>query len=132
MPKRLGKRAPDPVKYTQGINTPPDWKVMILHKKGMTTGQIVKELGTTSTYIEETVTRLNNPKGKTFSQPNELLKKKRLPIKNITPWSGGKVQYLPCPICQKMNPVSKSNLRMKCSQCGTNLLSVRIKRKVKK
>jgi len=219
MPRRLGRRTPESEMKKHGpawgLNPPPDWKVMALHKKGMTAGQIAKELGTTSTYVEGIVARLTNPRkvgkyvearpafryahetlipsekipkgavirsitagdhilriasygkviGKTaagmpkhehseiqsvlhpreegakcsFMQElrksgklRELLEKGRLPIKNITPWTGGKVQYLPCPICQQMNPVSRSNLRMKCSKCGTNLLSVRIKKSRKK
>jgi len=50
---------------------------------------------------------------------------KKIP-ENITPWSGGKVRYLPCPICKQMNPVSRANLRMRCSKCGTRLLSVKV------
>ena len=217
MPRRLGRRTPEKelVKHgpAWGVNPPPDWKVMALHKKGMTSGQIAKELGTTSTYVEGTVARLNPVKGKyvearpafkyahetiipaekvpkgatirsvtagdhvlrlaswgkvigktaagmpkhehselqsvlhpreegkacTFMQElrksgklKELLEKGRLPIKNITPWSGGKVQYLACPICQNMMPITRVNVRARCTKCGTPVLSVRIKRKVKK
>ena len=69
MPRRLGKRTSkaEMKKYAPawGLNPPPDNRIMILHRKGMTAGQIAKELGTTSTYVEGTVARLTNPvKGK--------------------------------------------------------------------
>lgn len=119
MSGRLGRiPIPEMRKYNpeQGLqNPPPDWKVVTLHNKGMTAGQIAKELGTTLTYIEGTIVRLRNGK-------------KNLEKSKITPWSGGKVQYLPCPVCQNMNPVSQANIRMRCSHCGTRLLSVRIKK----
>jgi len=38
---------------------------------------------------------------------------------------------LPCPICGTKNPVSKANLRLRCSKCRTQLLSVKV-RKAKK
>ncbi len=219
MPRRLGKRTPvgelEKWGLAWGLNPPPDWKVIALHKKGMATGQIAKELGTTSTYVEGTVARLSNPRktgkfvearptfryahetlipadkipkgatirsitagdhvlhivssgkivGKTTAgvpkhaiskvqsilhpreedkacafmaslrktgKLRELLEKGRLPMKNISPWSGGKVQYLPCPVCQTQNPVSQANLRMKCNSCGTPLLSVRVKKNIKR
>ena len=58
----------------------------------------------------------------------ELLEKGSLPIKNITPWSGGKVQYLACPSCSTMNPVSRAGLRLKCKNCGIPLLAVHVKK----
>lgn len=214
MPRRLGKRTPESEMKKHGPewglrNPPPDWKVMALHRKGLTAGQIAKELGTTSTYVEGVVSRMNPRKGKfvearpafrfahealipaeripkgaiirsiaagdhvlrlaswgevigktaagapkhTHSEIQsilhpreegakcqfmtelrksgklrELLEKGRMPIKNISPFTGGKVQYLPCPICSQMNPVSRVNLRMRCSSCGTNLLSIRVRK----
>ena len=56
----------------------------------------------------------------------ELLQKGRIPIKNIN-----NVQNLPCPVCSQMNPISRSNLRIRCSNCGSQLLSIRIKKKVR-
>jgi len=41
------------------------------------------------------------------------------------------IRNLPCPRCQTPNPVSKANVYLKCSSCGTQLKSVRV-RKVKK
>lgn len=69
MPRRLGKRTSkeEMERYAKewGLrNPPPDWKVMALHKKGLTAGQIARELGTTSTYVEGTIARLNPVKGK--------------------------------------------------------------------
>ena len=52
----------------------------------------------------------------------ELLQKGRISVKNV---------QLPCPVCRTENPVSKTNLRIKCSNCGSQLLSIRIKKKVK-
>ena len=78
--------------------------VLNLHRKGMTVPQIVKELDTSSDYVEGILGPINN----------------------------GKVQNLPCPLCQHTMPISRANLRTKCPKCGATLLSVRIKRKVKK
>lgn len=215
-PRRLGRRTPrsEMEKYGPAwrVNPPPDWKVTALHKKGMTPGQIARELGTTSTYVEGTLARLSNPRkvgkyvearlafkyahetiipaekvpkdavirsittgdhilriaswgkvaGKTArgmpkhaiskvqsilhpreegkacafmaslrktGRLKELLEKGRLPVRaNITPWSGGSVQYLPCPNCEAMNPVSVANVFLKCKGCGMPLKSVRVRR----
>ena len=51
--------------------------------------------------------------------------------KQITPWSGGKSQYLPCPICDTMTLISRTCPRVRCSKCGTKLLAVRVKQNVK-
>ena len=56
----------------------------------------------------------------------ELLQKGRIPVKNIN-----NIQSLPCPVCHSSNPVSRANLRVKCSNCGSQLLSIRIKKKIK-
>ncbi len=34
---------------------------------------------------------------------------------------------LPCPACKSMNPVSKTNVILKCRKCGKKLFSVRVK-----
>ena len=36
---------------------------------------------------------------------------------------------LPCPVCGVKNPVSRSGLRLRCSGCGRQLISVKVKRK---
>ena len=41
------------------------------------------------------------------------------------------VRNLPCPICGTSNPVSQSNVRLRCSKCGTSLRSVRVVRRKK-
>ena len=69
MPRRLGRKTSkeefEKHREAWGLNPPPDSRVMALHTKGMTAGQIAKELGTTSTYVEGIVARLSNPvKGK--------------------------------------------------------------------
>lgn len=38
------------------------------------------------------------------------------------------VQNLPCPICSALNPISRVNFRMQCKQCGTPLLSLKVRR----
>ena len=38
------------------------------------------------------------------------------------------VRNLSCPICGTSNPVSQSNVRVKCIKCGTQLRSVKVKR----
>ena len=69
MPRRLGKKTPlsEMTKHgpAWGLNPPPDWKVMALHKKGMTAGQIAKGLGTTSTYVRGVLSRNPRAVGKT-------------------------------------------------------------------
>jgi hypothetical protein len=40
-------------------------------------------------------------------------------------------QMLPCPKCKFENPVPRVNINMKCGQCGTRLLSVKVHRKYK-
>ena len=122
MPRRLGRRTSkeEMTKFgpAWGLNPPPDWKITALHKKGMTTGQIVKELGTTSTYVEGVISRMNP-------------KHKNIGARPVNPYVG-KIQSLACPICKQMNPVSRVNLRMRCSKCGTNLLSVRVRKNIKR
>ncbi len=38
------------------------------------------------------------------------------------------IQYLPCPICKTKNPVSRSNISLRCSNCKTRLLSIKVRK----
>lgn len=56
-------------------------------------------------------------------------------MKNKPKYNGsfiGKVQEIPCPICKALNPVSRVNARMRCKECGTQLLSVRIRKNIRR
>ena len=52
-------------------------------------------------------------------------------IKGVRKRMGLPVKNLLCPVCQESNPVSKVNTRLKCSGCGTNLISVKVKKHIK-
>ena len=52
--------------------------------------------------------------------------------KGVRTRMGLPVKNLPCPICKTLNPVSQANARLKCSKCGTNLVSVRVKKNIKR
>ena len=41
------------------------------------------------------------------------------------------IQNLLCPICGELNSVNRANIRLKCT-CGTNLLSVKVRKKKRK
>ena len=132
MPRKLGKRTSrsEMEKYGPdwGPNPPSDKKILFLDRKGMTAGQIARELNTTSTYVEGVLSKMNPIKHKMRkSSKNELLEKDNTTIKTLIPVKG-KIQYLTCPVCSELNPISRANLRLKCPGCGTNLLSVRIKK----
>jgi len=40
-----------------------------------------------------------------------------------------KLTELPCPRCRAMNPVTKTNMPIKCRKCGKGLISIRVKRR---
>ena len=42
------------------------------------------------------------------------------------------VRELPCPVCKALNPVNRANLRIKCDQCGTKLLSVKVVKNIRR
>ena len=42
------------------------------------------------------------------------------------------VKHLPCPICNALNPVSAANISLRCRNCGTQLLSVKVKKQIGK
>jgi len=211
MPRRLGRRTSKEEynKYAKywGVptkNPPPDRLVYTLNTKGMTPGQIAKQLGTTSTYVEGVLARI--PKVMVEARPafkyahetlipsnklprnavmrsitsgdhvlriaswgkvigttegsipkhehseiqsvlhprepgkcdfveelrksgklTELLEKGRLYV-NVNPAINNSIQNLVCPVCGNSNPVSRANLRVKCSSCGAQLLSVKIRK----
>ena len=45
---------------------------------------------------------------------------------------GSRVSNLSCPVCQTLNPVSRQNVYLRCSKCGTPLRSVRVKKNIKR
>ena len=47
--------------------------------------------------------------------------------KGVQKRMGLSVRTLSCPVCNAKNPVSKVNARLKCSGCGTQLISVKVK-----
>jgi len=89
-------------------NPPSSGKAAVLRAKGMTPNQIANELGTTVNLVGSVMSG-SNPKA----------------AKNVVK---SNVQNLPCPICHTLNPIKKINFRLKCPDCGTQLLSIRIKK----
>ena len=51
------------------------------------------------------------------------IKHSKIVLKNVRD-----LQYLACPICKTKNPVSRSNISLRCSGCKTKLLSIKVRK----
>lgn len=75
----------------------------------------------------------------TQDQREDWRKRHKLPSGVVNPPASGPnpmetavgAKYLPCPVCGSANPVSKTQLYVKCNRCGAPLQKVTVRKKPK-